>query len=956
MTPPSALESAHTLSREAVAARLDSDRARGLSSAEAAARLLQHGPNRIVGAPRPGLATLLWRQMNNFVIGLLFVAAVVAAVVGQIQGEGFVDALAILSIVLLNAVIGVVQERRAENALAALQALAAPSATVLREGRHLTIAADDLVPGDLVQLEAGALVPADLRLLETANLRIEEASLTGESLAVEKRAEPTVAEETGLGERTNMAFRGTVVRYGRGLGMVCQTGMQTQLGRIAEMIQSYANEATPLQTRLAMLGRRLGQVTVLVCILVFAVGLARATDLSLLVSAPAEYLSRNLDVILELFMVAVSLAIAAVPEGLPAVVTVSLAIGMQRMLRRNALIRRLPAVETLGSTTVICSDKTGTLTQNQMMVVQVELEGETIDVSGRGYAPEGIWSRDGRPLRPADDEDLLLLAAAARLASDAVVEPDPEAEGWQLVGDPTEGALVAFAARAGLREDRLQAEAPRLFEFSFDSDRKRMTTIHRAVGPLLTELIPELGPDGLVAMVKGAPELLLERCDRYHHQGQVEALPETVRERIRLAREQMASRALRVLALAYRPLEEIPGDSEIDDVERDLIFLGLVGMIDPPRPEAAEALARARQAGIRTLMITGDDPATALAIAGAIGLAERPLQAMTGAELASLDEAALQAAVARVDVFARVAPEHKVRIVEALKASGEVVAMTGDGVNDAPALKRAHIGVAMGITGTDVSRETADMVLTDDNYASIVAAIEEGRTIYSNIRKFVYYLLSCNLGEILIVFTAIVVGIAGGAPPFLPIQLLWINLVTDGLPALALALEPAERDIMQQPPRDPSEPILSRSSWPLVAVQALVDALATLTAIWWALKLSPGQISAPEAGSIPFMQTVAFATLSLAELFRAFTARSERRSIFAIGLRSNPWLLAATFGSLLLVLGPIYLPALQPIFKTLPLTAEVWPVILGLALMPAAAAELTKVWLGRRAPQARPVA
>ncbi|MCB0217424.1 MAG: cation-translocating P-type ATPase [Chloroflexi bacterium] len=934
------------MSAEALVARLASDASLGLSSEDANERLARLGPNRIVEAPRPGLAAALWRQLDDFVIWLLIVAAGVAAIVGHLNGEGYVDALAILAIVVLNAVIGLVQERRAENALAALQALAAPAATLIRDGKHRLLPADLLVPGDLVVLEAGARVPADLRLLEAVNLRIEEASLTGESLASEKRADPVLAADRPLADRTNMAFRGTVVRQGRGLGLVTQTGMQTQLGRIAELIQSYENEATPLQSRLAALGRSLGQLTLGVSALVFVLGLARSTDLRLLVAAPADYLLRFGDTILELFMVAVSLAIAAVPEGLPAVVTVALAIGMQRMLRRNALIRRLPAVETLGSTTVICSDKTGTLSQNRMVVVQVELEGETIDVRGEGYAPLGTWSREGRPLRPSDDADLQLLAVASRLASDAVIEADGQG-GWSVVGDPTEGALVALAARAGVSEARLPTEAPRLAEIAFDSDRKRMTTLHRASGSLLPELIPELQQGDVIAVVKGAPELVLARCDRYHHQGRVEPMPEAIRARVAQAREQMASRALRVLALAYRPLDALPASPDAEQVERELVFLGLVGLLDPPRAEVAEAIALARRAGVRTIMITGDDPATALAIASRIGLAEADVEVLTGQTIEGLEARALGEAVARVVVFARVSPEHKVRIVEALKARGEIVAMTGDGVNDAPALKRANIGVAMGLSGTDVSRETADMVLTDDNYASIVAAIEEGRTIYTNIRKFVFYLLSCNLGEVLIVLVAILAGMADGAPPLLPIQLLWLNLVTDGLPALALGLERAERDVMQQPPRDPTEAILSRRSWPLVGVQALADAAATLGAIWWALHGAHPMLEHHDRGAIQFMQTVAFATLALAELLRAYTARSERRSILAQGPLTNPWLVAATLLSLLLVLAPIYLPGLQSVFRTVPLTADVWPVILGFAILPALAAELTKAWLRR---------
>ncbi len=921
----------------------------GLDPDEARRRLERFGPNRIEEAGRPGLLQLVWRQLNDFVIWLLVAAAFIAAGASYLEGEGYTDTLAILAIVLLNAIIGVVQERRAENALAALKAMAAPSAIVLRGGKRRSLPAAELVPGDLVLLESGDRVPADIRLVETVNLRIDEASLTGESQAIEKRAGETLDEATGVGDRWNMAHRGTVVRYGRGRGLVSQTGMCTELGRIAELIQGYEDEATPLQQRLESLGRTLGQLTIGICAIVFAVGLARGTALGLALQDPARYLRAHMDQLLELFMVAVSLAIAAVPEGLPAVVTISLAIGMQRMSRRNALIRRLPAVETLGSTTVICSDKTGTLTQNRMAVVQVELEGETINISGEGYAPEGDWSAGGRDYDPEQDSDLQLLAAAARLASDAVVERDEEGERWEVVGDPTEGALVAFAARAGLDEEALAGQAPRLTEIAFDSQRKRMTTMHRAEGRLLPDLVPGLEQDRAVALVKGAPEVILERCTRYHHHGQMEDMPDAIRQRIEDSREEMASRALRILAVAYRPMEgdpeELEGrELEAEEVERELVFVGLLGMIDPPRAEAAQAIARARKAGVRSLMITGDDPVTARAIAEQIELVEGQVEALSGRQLEGMDDAALDEAVSRVDVFARVSPEHKVRIVEALKRRGQVVAMTGDGVNDAPALKRANIGVAMGITGTDVSRETADMVLTDDNYASIVAAIEEGRTIYTNIRKFVYYLLSANIGEILIVFTAIVFGLAEGASPLLPIHLLWLNLVTDGLPALALGLEPAEPDVMDRPPRDPSEPILSRRSWPLVGVQAVFDALATLGALVWALGAASA-LGFGGAQSLAFGQTVAFVTLAIAELLRAFTSRSERRSILGIGLRSNPWMLAATAASLALILGPVYLPTARTVFQTVALPARVWPIILGFALLPALAAEGAKAIL-----------
>jgi len=962
----------HALDIATVASRLEVETEHGLAQSEAAARLRRFGPNALREAPRPGLVALVWEQLDDFLIWLLLAAAAIAATVGYFAGEGFVESIAIIAIVVLNATLGVVQERRAENAMRALDALVAHDIVVLREGERLSVPSAELVPGDIVMLETGNLVPADLRLLESANLRIDEAALTGESVSVRMSAESVAPPQADLGDRVNMAYRGTVVTYGRGAGIVTATGMDTELGKIADLIQSYEREPTPLQESLDELGKSLGKIAVVVSVIVFAVGALERTDVLLLGSDPAAYASTFGSELLELFMVAVTLAIAAVPEGLPAVVTIALAIGMQRMVKRNALIRRLPAVETLGSASTICSDKTGTLTQNEMKVVRADIEGKTFDVGGRGYEPQGDLALDGQRIDPASDPDLQLLAIGAALASDAVLaERDGE---WRVVGDPTEGALVAFARRAGRDRQTLSRQLPRIAEIPFDSDRKRMTTVHR-VDDARHLPLPDLSP-GLIAFTKGAPDNVLELCDRYSHDGRAVPLEPAMRKRVAEAIETMAERALRVLAVAYRvpsPEELGGGDATASDagaggseadgngpagadthfggadlvpdqLEQGLVLLGLLGMIDPPRPEVAPAIATARSAGIRTLMITGDYPQTAMAVAREVGIAGPDDRAISGAELTAMDDAALEACLADATVFARVAPEHKVRIVEGLKDRGEIVAMTGDGVNDAPALKRAHIGVAMGITGTDVSRETADMVLMDDNYASIVAAVEEGRTIFENIRKFVFYLLSCNIGEILIIFVGMLLGAAGLfglplAPALLPIQLLWLNLISDGLPALALGVERAEPDVMSHPPRDPREPVLSRELWPMIAVQAGVDALATLTAFAWAY-------DGPE--SLVRAQTIAFTTLVLAELFRAFTARSATRSIFQQGLASNPWMLAATGTSLALHVAVLYTPPLQSVFRTVALDplAELLPVF-GFALLPAAAAEAVK-WLRRR--------
>jgi P-type Ca2+ transporter type 2C len=930
----------HTRTSSAVLTALAASAQDGLGEAEVERRARLWGPNRLRELPPPGILSMFRRQFDDFLIWLLIVAAAISAVIGHVEGAGYAEALAIIAIVILNAVIGVFQEHRAEHAMRALQAMAAPEATVIREGHRRSIPAAEVVVGDIVVLETGNYVPADLRLVEAVNLQLDEAALTGEGVPVLKQADDLFAADAPLGDRRNLAFGGTVVTYGRGSGVATAIGMDTEIGRIAELLQSYEHEPTPLQVRLAELGRTLGLITLAICGIVFAVGLIRDTSLPLLLRAPAAYLAAYGQVVLDLFMVAVALAIAAVPEGLPAVVTVALAIGMQRMVRRHALIRRLPAVETLGSATVICSDKTGTLTQNEMVVVQAELEGRTLAVRGEGYAPLGEITLDGQPISHAVDDDLHLLAAAATLASDAIVER--EGDGWRLVGDPTEGALVAFAARAGLDRADLADRLPRVAEIPFDGARKRMTTIHRVTGPDGFQ-VANAAPGTLIAFVKGAPDVVVSLASHYQSYGRSVELDDEMRDRIRERNREMAQRALRVLGVAYRRVDaaEVEGGAAV--IEQGLTLIGLVGIIDPPRPEASSAVAVARRAGIRTMMVTGDYADTALAIARAIGLMRPQGQVVTSTELEAMDDAALAARIQDIDVVARVSPQHKVRIVDALKSAGEVVAMTGDGVNDAPALKRAHIGVAMGITGTDVSREAADMVLTDDNFASIVAAIEEGRTIYDNIRKFVFYLLSCNIGEILIIFTAMLAGLTGdsGQAPLQPIQLLWLNLVTDGLPALALGMEAAEPDVMRRPPRDPAEPVLSRDLWPLIGVQAVVDAIATLGALVWALRTS---------GDLRFAQTVAFSTLVTAELLRAFTSRSQYRSIFQMGVFTNRWLVLATATSFALLWIVLYIPALSTAFQTVPLAAADWLRVLAFALLPASAAELTKAWVRRHRP------
>jgi len=906
----------HALEATRVAELLQVSSERGLEPTRAAERLEQYGPNELAEAPRPGFWNQLLQQFNNFVVIVLIVAALVSALLGD-----FVEAGAILAIVVLNGALGVVQERRAERAMAALRKLSAPDAQVVRDGRRQLIPAREVVPGDLVLLEAGNYVPADLRLLEAVNLRIEEAPLTGESVSVEKDAKLNVDEHVPLGDRHNMAFSGTLVSYGRGRGLAAATGMLTQIGKIATMLQEVKHEPTPLQRRLDQLGKTLGWAALAGCAGVFLVGWLHGFDA------------------LEMFLVAVSLAVAAVPEGLPAVVTITLALGMREMIQRNALIRRLSSVETLGSTTVICADKTGTLTQSRMTATQLWVDGKLFEIDGADHSPEGAFRVDGSPVVLNDHPGSLTALWVAALVNDADFEPGTDGS-FRVVGDPTEAALVVAASKAGARRDELEQVYPRINEIPFDSGRKRMTTVHKVLNPTAEDASPFY--DGSlrgweVAATKGAPDVVLDLCTHYQTiQDQSMPLDAAARERILSANAAMAQQALRVIAVAYRAEPDVPDETTPETVEHSLTFVGLIGMIDPARPEVPPALRQARTAGVRTVMITGDYPDTARAIAQAIGLLEPGYEVVTGRALDEMDEAQMQVEIKRTAVFARVSPEHKVRIVDALKRDNQVVAMTGDGVNDAPALKRADIGIAMGVTGTDVAKETADMVLTDDNYASIVAAIEQGRVIYANIRKFVYYLLSCNLAEILTILVAILAGLPS---PLAAIQLLWLNLVTDGAPALALGLEPGEPRIMERPPRPAKEPIINREMMGRIGIQTLAIAGVTLSAYLIGLRLFP-----------EFARTMAFATISFSELLRAFTSRSLQVPLLQIGLFSNRVMFAAVVASAVMLLLVIYLPIAQPIFNTVSLGLEQWRFVFPLLLVPALVAELSKLLLGRRAP------
>jgi P-type Ca2+ transporter type 2C len=945
------LEKSHAVPIDDILGNLGTDLTKGISQAEAAARLEIYGRNELEERARATWLQLLLAQFQSFLIILLIVAAIISLVLGEV-----IDASAILAIVILNAVLGVVQESKAEQALAALKKMAAPLAVVLREGQKKSIPSAELVPGDMVLLEAGNYVPADLRLVETVNLKVDEASLTGESVPVEKNAEAALEEDAPLGDRRNSAFMSTLITYGRGKGVVIHTGMSTQIGHIAEMLQSYEDEATPLQQKLDQLGRTLGMAALAICGFIFLYGLIRDTQLGQLFTegAAAYFTPEHTEEIVELFMIAISLAIAAVPEGLPAVVTICLALGMQRMIKRNALIRKLPAVETLGSATVICSDKTGTLTQNEMMVVRGWASGHEFEVTGQGYRPEGTFSKNGAPCDPLSIPATSILLHTAVLCNDANLNQERDENGeevWKMIGDPTEGALVVAAAKAGLEEGALDETFPRIQEVPFDSDRKRMATIHQVANETDmrafagTDALAPLGLEGkeMVALVKGAPDIILDRCQQILVNGELHPLSEAERERVLGANQNMARQALRVLGIAYRPLDALPDEINPDTIEKDLVFVGLLGMIDPPRPEIRDAVARARGAGLKSIMVTGDFKETAVAIARQIGLISEGDRALSGAELNNMSDEELTSIVGDVGVFARVAPEHKVRIVDALKQRDQVVAMTGDGVNDAPALKRANIGVAMGITGTDVTKQTADMVLTDDNYASIVSAIEEGRVIYSNIRKFVFYLVSCNIGEILIIFLSML----GGLPiPLRPIQLLLLNLVTDGAPALALGLEKGDPDIMKYPPRPTREPVINGEMQIGIVVQSVVMTIAVLVAFIYGLRHFPGDLETA--------QSMAFATLVVSELLRAFTARSEYHFVFSKGFFSNKWMWLAVASSLVLLLVVLYVPFIQTFMGTVGLTWSQWTMVLPLTLLASIAAEITKYFLKRRRDNGQP--
>ncbi len=867
-------DSWHTLSGGETARRLETNSQSGLSRVEATQRLARYGPNALQEKRARSPWRMLLDQFTDFMIVVLIVAAVISGIVGDLG-----DTIAIVVIVILNALIGFIQEYRAERAMAALKRMAEASAHVLRDGQSETINASALVPGDVVLLEAGNVVPADLRIIESARLKIDESALTGESVAVEKQTQALDIADAPLGDKLCLAYKGTIATYGRARGLVVATGMNSELGKIATLLDESGESKTPMQRRLAHLGKRLAIAALAICVLVFVVGVLRGEPLLLM------------------FMTALSLAVAAIPSALPAVVTISLALGAHKLVKQNALIRRLPAVETLGSVTFICSDKTGTLTQNKMQVTAIYADGALYDSS-----------REEKNTEPWPT-----LFRAMALNNDAHLDHHNKAH-----GEPTEAALLHAAQTVGYSKTVLEQEMPRLLELPFDSERKRMTTFHGT-------------DEDIVAYTKGSPETVVPLCARMlGADGEQEIAQAALLQQA----EVMAADGLRILAFACRRWPALPDGAHPDALESELVFLGFAGLIDPPRSEVKEAVAQCISAGITPVMITGDHPATARAIAGQLGiLTDSDARVMTGAELAQLDQEAFEAEVEQVRVYARVDPAQKIKIVRALQDKGEVVAMTGDGVNDAPALRAADIGVAMGKSGTDVAREAAHMVLLDDNFATIVHAVRHGRRLYDNIRKFIRYGISTNSAEIWTIFLAPFLGLP---IPLLPIQILWINLVTDGLPGLALAAEPAERGIMRRPPRPMQESIFAHGMWQHMIWVGLLMAGMCLLVQAWALR----------SGSAHW-QTMVFTVLTLSQLAHVIAIRSEKESLFVIGFLSNPAMAATIIFTFVLQMATIYLPALNPIFKTEPLAMDELAICLALSSVVFFAVEIEK-WLVRR--------
>ncbi|MDO4594584.1 MAG: cation-translocating P-type ATPase [Tissierellia bacterium] len=872
--------------------KLDTNSKTGLSHEEATQRLNKYGKNEIASKNKKSMATKIAEQLLDPMVIILIVASILSAFTGDM-----IECIIIIAIVVINAIMSIYQEGKAEDSVEALQKMSSPEAKVIRDGKITQVKSNEIVPGDIIRLETGDIVPADVRLIQSENLKIDESALTGESVSVDKNYKEVYEDTVGIGDRKNYAYSSTIITYGHALAVVTDTAHETEIGKIATSLDDVKEELTPLQKKLNGLSKLLSVLVLVVCIAVFAVGFLRSS---------MDWL--------ESLMVAVSLAVAAIPEGLTAVVTIVLSLGMNRMARKNAIVKKLLAVETLGTTTTICSDKTGTLTQNEMTIIKAFTNDNEYDIEGSGYKPEGMIKKDGEIID--DDKNIKLMMLISSLCNDAdLVE---ENGNYKIIGDPTEGAMLTFSEKWNLNQEQLNEKFPRIKEIPFDSDRKMMSTLHKL-------------DDGYYTMTKGAPDIMISNSSKILLDGEEIPFSDDLKQQLLEENSKLAQSALRVMAYAYRKFDNDNIDMTSENVETDMIFVGLTGMIDPPRKEAKKAVKECRDSGINVIMITGDYLETAYAIGHDLGIADRKEQAIMGHELNNMSDSQIREIVKEKKIFARVSPQNKVQIVKALKENNQITAMTGDGVNDAPAIKNADIGISMGITGTDVAKDTADVILTDDNFATIVNAVEEGRIIYSNIKKFVSFLLSCNIAEVLIVFISILLALPS---PLTPIQLLWLNLVTDAFPALALGVEPGEKDIMKQKPRDPSEKIVDHDLKISLSLQSIAITVAVLLSYVIGLKwIFPGHIE----GS----HSLVFATLITSELIRAHSVRSSKYTIRQLGIFSNKHLIKATILSFALLLVVMYVPVLRDIFE-LELITWQWIIILPLAFIPFIIGEIAK--------------
>ena len=881
----------YSLSPSQVEKKLNTNITKGLALSEIKKRQQLYGLNKLREKKTLTIYHRFINQFRDFLVIILIIASIISFAIGEIT-----DCIVISCIIILNALLGVLQEHRASKALEALQQLATPKASVIRNSAIQKIPSKELVPGDIVILETGNYVPADLRLVESSNLKIDESSITGESIPITKDTSNIYNEDISFAEQRNCVFMGTIITHGKAKGIVIATGINTQMGLISQMLESVGEDETPLQRKLSEFGQKLGIACLITVAIIFALGILRGIPH------------------IDMFMVSVSLAVAAIPEGLPAIVTIVLALGMQRMAKRNTIVKKLHAVETLGSTTVICSDKTGTLTQNEMTVTTIYSDRITYNIKGQGYMPYGDFFYDNNKkieTKPTSIPDLSYILKIGALCNDSVLVQYKDKKSWSIVGDPTEGALIVVARKAGLKIDELNSIYPRVREIPFDSDRKMMTTIHH-----------DKASNKYFVFVKGAPDILLSFCNSILENGKVGSISKEKRETILKKNKEMADNALRVLGFAYKEIEFLPEKITSNEIEKNLVFSGLMGMIDPPRAETIKAIDICKKAGIRPVMITGDYKDTAIAIAKKLKITEGEIFAVSGRELDKMRDEDMPEEIRKISVFARVSPSHKFKIVEALKKNGEIVAMTGDGVNDAPALRNADIGIAMGITGTDVAKEASELILTDDNFASIVFAINEGRIIYNNIKKSINFLLSCNIAEILILLVAMLLK---KPLPLLAVQILWVNLVTDALPALALGMEKAEKGIMDKPPRDPNKPILDNAMVRSIIVHSIIIMVVVLSLYLYFFYVTKDLILA---------RTVAFTSLITSELFRVYTVRSTSIPILKIGVLSNPYLVMGTLFSFAMMLAAIYIPSFNVIFKTTPLGSTQFLSIIIFSLLP----------------------